>query len=267
MANVIGIILVVILVVILWFSGGGLVQLIAPPNGGQQTTQTENDIPLVETPSETKNIRIYSASSRSDEPENEYIEIQADYSNTVPINISGWKLQNRDGDIFILPTGAGLPYSGRVNIEEAIKLNPGERAIIITGRSPIEVSFRPNACTGYFNRLYEFNPRLPENCPEPNEEKGVDDQNDACFSYLKTVSRCKTPVASDMPSDVDFACREFIDQRLSYAGCVENHKKDANFFSGEWRIYLKQDKAIWSNVRENIKLFDQNSDLVAETSI
>lgn len=267
--GVILIILGITLIAILWISGGSLIQQPSITNVVEFGDQSNDEKISGDTggEKETKIIRIYSSNARASDPENEYIEIQADHSNTIPVSITGWKLQNRKGNVFVVPTGAGLPYSARTNIQENIALKPGEKAIVITGKSPINTSFRPNLCTGYFNRLYEFEPQLPERCPTPDKEEGVDAQDDACFLYLKTLPRCQTPAPSAIPLDVDFKCREFIDERLSYAACVERHKNDDEFFSDEWRIYLEQTQEIWSDVRETIKLFDLNSNLAAEVSI
>ncbi|OGZ30259.1 MAG: hypothetical protein A2931_04580 [Candidatus Niyogibacteria bacterium RIFCSPLOWO2_01_FULL_45_48] len=268
--NVIFVILVIILIAFFLFSGGSLINQIGlqPPEARQNNPSDGNG---ASEPSSEKNavktVRIYTANYRAEKQDEEYIEISADYSNTEPVNISGWRLENRDKDYFIIPKGASLPYTAQVNIQGDIKLSPGEKAIIITGKSPFNTSFRPNICAGYFNRLYEFKPRLPEDCPDPDKEAGVSAQNNACFSYLKTLSKCQTPNLSSAPSDVNFACREFVEQRLNYAGCVEAHKNEAEFFSKEWRVYLEQNEEAWSNVRETIKLFDQNSNLIAETSI
>ena len=262
------IIIAVLIVAFLWFSGAAIIQPPTQPadqpgtGTGNETTGNsaaiQDSLPVVS---------LYAANIWANKPDEEYVEIQANYSNKNPVNISGWRLENRDGDVFTIPTGANLPYSAQVNRQESIKLNPGEKAVVITGKSPINTSFHLNACIGYFNRFYEFKPGLQENCPEPHKEPGVGAQNNACFSYLKTLPECQTPILSGAPSDVNFACRDFIEQRLSYAGCVETHKNDAGFFSNEWRVYLEQNKEAWSTVRETIKLFDQNSNLIDEYSI
>ena len=267
MSDVSWVVFVLIIAAFLWITG---VAVFEPANqAGEQPTAPVNG---VVSDSAAKNepapaVRVYASNIWSGKPEEEYIEIHAEDSNTKEINISGWKLQNREGKVFVIPKGAGLPYSGQVNIQEGIKLAPGEKAIIITGKSPIGTSFRPNICTGYFNRLYEFKPNLPENCPEPYKESGVDAQNNACFSYLKTLPRCRVPALSSAPSNVNYSCREFVEQKLNYAPCVETHKNDAGFFANEWLVYLEQSEEVWSSVRETIKLFDQNSNLRAEVSI
>ena len=269
MGNAVLIILALILVAILWVAGGSFIQQPAAPNIGpsdEESIDKEASAESLAAP-EVRLIKIYSANSRAADPQEEYIELQADYANTVPINITGWRLKNRKENVFIIPTASGLPYSARVNIQENIVLKPGEKAVVVTGQSPIGTSFKPNLCTGYFNRLYEFRPALTENCPSPHKEEGVDAQDNACFSYLKNLRGCQTPDPADIPSDADFQCREFIDQRLNYAACVEAHKKDDGFFDNEWRVYLEKTQEIWSDIRENIKLSDQNSNLIAETSI
>lgn len=259
------VILILIIAAFLWITGVAVFEPASPNPEPADTSQTITENTPAKEPEPA--VRVYNSNTWTEKPEEEYIEIQAEYSNTKEINISGWKLQNRDGKIFTIPSGAKLPYTGRINVQENIKLGPGEKAIIITGKSPIGASFRPNICTGYFNRLYEFKPRLPENCPEPYKESWVNTQDNACFSYLKTLPRCQTPTLSTAPSNVNFSCRETIDQNLNYAGCVNAHKNNAGFFANEWRVYLEQNGEIWSNIRETIKLFDQNSKPISEASI
>lgn len=267
MANAILIIFGVVIIALLWISGGTIID--QPSFSGVEgpDTQTNGETISEIVPKRSVGLRIYSAEARAVDPEDEYIEIQADYSNTEAVNLSGFTLQNREGETFTMPQGAGLPYTGRINVKENVMLKPGEKAIIITGKSPINTGFKPNICTGYFNFLYTFKPALPENCPAPDKESGVDDENDACFLYLKTLPGCRAPLPGNIPSNVDFSCREFIDERMSYVGCVEAHKNESGFFSGEWRVYLEENEEIWSNVRESIKLFDQNGNLTAEYSI
>ncbi len=268
MSDVAWVIIIILIAAFLWISGITLFEPQSPETAPSAPNATGGEVSNGAQISEAKPaFRVYSSNIRTEKPEEEYIEIQADYSNGKEVNITGWKLQNRDGKIFTIPAGAKLPYTGRVNTQENIKLGPGEKAIVLTGKSPIGTSFRPNICTGYFNRLYAFKPGLQENCPAPDKEPGVDGQNNDCFSYLKTLPRCQAPILSGAPSNVNFACREFIDQKLNYAGCVETRKNDPGFFANEWRVYLEQDKEIWSDIRETIKLLDQNSNLIAETSI
>lgn len=267
MANAILIIFGVILIAFLWITGGTIID--QPPIYGIEGTDTDTNGETISeaVPEKSVKLRIYAAEAGAGRPEDEYIEIQADYSNTESVNLGGFTLQNKDGEIFTIPQGAGLPYTGRINAKENIMLKPGEKAMVITGKSPINTSFRPNICTGYFNFLYTFKPALPENCPAPDKESGVDGENDACFLYLKTLPGCRAPLPGGIPSNVNFSCREFIDERLSYAGCVEAHKNESGFLAGEWRVYLEENEEIWSNIRESIKLFDRDGNLAAEASI
>lgn len=267
-----GAILVIFLLLVIafvWISGDAIFKApsgpeISPSSGGSEIISPADD---GQKPAEEKiEINLYRGNaSWSNDPKEEYIEIQAGYYNTKAVNISGWKLKDKDGKEYVIPKGTGLAYSARVNPEENILLEPAKKAVILTGKSPINANFLLNKCVGYFSQFNEFYPSLPQNCPDPEDETGVSAQKDACFLYLKTLPSCRMPQAG-LPLELDDNCRLFIGERVNYAGCVDAHKNDNDFFDDEWRIYLEQNKEIWSNVRETIRIFDQNGSLIAETS-
>ena len=64
----------------------------------------------------------------------EYIVISASHNNTQPINITGWNLKSAiSGKNVTIGHGVYLPFSGIVNKEADIFLNPGDKAVIATG--------------------------------------------------------------------------------------------------------------------------------------
>lgn len=262
--------IVVIAIVFIWFLQGSLPFSFTPgasqpqgtgtisPNESSQTSVSEEESKI--------EVQLSNGSGQwADNPNEEYIEISASYSNKKPVSITGWTLTNRKGEKFPIPKGANLVYSARVNAQGNIILEPGARAYVITGPSPINTSFRLNLCTGFFNEQYQFRPSsLPQNCPAPYKEPGAENEKDTCFSYLKTLSTCRTPASP--PQNLDSSCHEFISRRVNYAGCVEARRNDSDFYANEWRVYLEQKSEIWSGAREKITLFDQNLSVVAETS-
>lgn len=270
MSNVVFIVIVIVAITIVWFAQGGLLVSFIPGSNPPQGTGTisSNESSRVSVSEEESKIEVLLSSGSaqwSDNPNEEYIEITASYSNKKAVNIAGWTLTNRKGEKFSIPNGANLAYSARVNAKGNIILEPGARAYVITGPSPINTSFRLNLCTGFFNEQYQFKPSsLPQNCPTPEKEPGIESQKDACFSYLRTLAACRTP--ANLPQNLDSSCNEFISRRVNYAGCVEAHKNDSDFYANEWRVYLEKKSEIWSGAREKITLFDQNSSAIAETS-
>ncbi len=189
----------------------------------------------------------------------EYIVISASYNNTQPVNITGWKLKSAlSGKNVTIGQGVYLPFSGIVNKEADIFLNPGDKAVIATGHSPKGVSFRLNTCTGYFEQFQNFTPALPQQCPRPANEEfkvGLGRLNDTCIDYIEQIPSCFAHIQA-VPIGLSAECNEFINKNIHYNGCLQIHKNDSNFYKQEWRIFLKRDSELWKDRRETIKLLD-----------
>jgi len=204
-------------------------------------------------------------------PGREYLEIVASQNNTQPINITEWQLKSavtgRQGKI---GKGVYLLYSGQVNVEQQIFLSPGERAFIITGRSPKGVSFRLNTCTGYFEQFQDFTPALPKECPRPIDEDlpiGPNGLNDQCIDYIETLPRCTAHVKG-LPSFLadNPVCQEYIGEFINYSGCIKIHKNDSDFYKPKWRIFLGRNQELWKQKRETILLLDDKGKVVDSVS-
>jgi len=149
-------------------------------------------------------------------------------------------------------------------------LSPGEKAIIVTGRSPKGVSFRLNICTGYFSQFQNFTPSLPKQCPLQRDEDyptGPNGVTDICIDYLESIGRCETNVGSlPLLLASDPVCQEYISLNVHYGGCVNIHKNDSDFYKSEWRIFLGRGNALWKDRRETILLVDEEGKTVDSMS-
>lgn len=215
------------------------------------------------TPSPYRNIvsmNHYVSGAGSADPRNEYVEISVSQNAGIPINLSEWTLaSDASGSSVIIPKGTEVPTSGVVNAAQDIVLAPGERALIISGQSPIGASFRENKCIGYFSTFQRFSPPLPQNCPDPSSELssfyGTDYIRDAsCIDYVNKLSRCQ--VALSPPVNISGACQSFSVKYFNYNGCVDAHKNDADFDGDTWRIYLGRTGSMWRTRHEIVKLLD-----------
>lgn len=198
----------------------------------------------------------------SEDPDREYVVLRV--SGKDSIDITGWRLvSGASGRGARIPEGAALPRSGRVNDTGRIMLNPGDEAIVVTGEAPTGVSFRENKCTGYFMSRQEFYPSLSNQCPSPYQEfekyyEGNELRDDKCYTLMRSSPSCRTP--SD--SGVSNACSTLIDDYLTYNGCVEHHRNDADFAGDTWRIYLEYENSrgrsddLWKSSRDAVKLLD-----------
>ncbi len=216
---------------------------------------------LEESPHKGK-IHLGAASASESDPQKEYIELfnyQAE-----PVFITGWTLTNRHGVEAAMGEGASYVFSGQVNSQEPISLKSNEKAMVVTGRSPIGTSFKLNICTGYFNQFQEFFPRLAEECPRLSESEIPINYPNACFNFIENLPRCR--MAMSIPAEAGNDCNNMINEKINYRTCVDAHKNDSSFYKPEWRIYLNQSAEFWNNEREYIILRDQDGKLVDEIS-
>jgi hypothetical protein len=208
----------------------------------------------------------YVSGAGSVAPNNEYIEIRVAQDAGVPIDLSEWKLvSGASGAAAPIPKGTKVPVSGVINAAQDIILLPGERALVISGKSPIGASFQENKCIGYFSTFQTFSPSLPQNCPAPSDELsrfyGGDYIRDvACIEHVNKISRCE--VSLSPPVTVSGSCQSFLVKYLNYNGCVDTHKNDADFMGDAWHIYLGRTTPLWRPRYEVVKLLDVSGKVV-----
>ena len=248
-------------------------------NGGQQETQggaggsqnqiTTGTVSVPQDPLFAGKIAIRNRSGESTSPDTEVLEIIASQNNTQPLILSGWKLKSAvSGKEVLIGNGTLLPFSGQVNAEQIISLKPGERAYIVSGRSPLGVSFRLNACTGYFEQFQDYIPELSSDCPHPLESQSLTaagGYSNECIDYVEKIPRCFTHVQA-VPLSLGDMCNDFITQKFNYASCVATHKNNPSFYKPEWRIYLKQSTELWRDKRETIQLLSESGQLIDTAS-
>ncbi len=196
----------------------------------------------------------------------QYIQISAAPGGW-PIDIAGWKLQSAlSGSVATIPQAASPFIVGRVNAVGGISLSGGGIAVVVTGPSPVGVSFLENMCTGYLGTLQPFVPPLPQTCPSaaaeiPRTAANIARLGSSCMDYIAQIPPCTFP--SNPPSALSGACRTEIQTKLSYNGCVSAHRDDANFSQNSWRVYLAQGKPLWNAQHDVIRLLDGEGRVVS----
>lgn len=209
------------------------------------------------------------------DPDQEYITLQVASNAPQNITITGWRVQNISNDHgATIPKGTEL-LSTTNDATAPIVLHPGETAYLITGESPIDASFRENECLGYFTKK-NFTPYLSQNCPSPQDDydryyTGNTYKDDGCYNLIRTLYSCDVPKNT---SGLSSSCYNFIDNHLTYSGCVATHRGDARFWGNAWRIYLGRTEItrshdstrkygdLWQPTHDAIKLLDQNGKTV-----
>jgi hypothetical protein len=169
-----------------------------------------------------------------------------------------------------IPNGTKVYRTGGViNKTTPIILEPGQRAYLITGESPINVSFQENMCVGYLRSEEKFYPGISRSCPAPRElmarYSNVALDDDACYDFIERQWGCNT-VDDRNPEfkDLSGTCRNFIEKYLSYNSCVDQFSWRTDFEKDDdWYIYFGRDEEIWREKREIIRLMDEYDQVVA----
>jgi len=227
---------------------------------------SEREKKLWEVPSPYRGmVELRAGDTWSTDPDTEYLVLSTYGNHTGSINISDWYLES-----YVTRTRAGIPQGDRVIDRwrspkfEDIGLAPNEEALLITGKSPIGVSFRENICTGYLNREKDFMPRLSNQCPRPMDELEayglIRLDNDRCYEFVERLGACELPTEEDIPRG---QCMTFVENTFNYNSCVLKHKNQPFFTrDGYWYIYFGRNNELWRGEREIIRLIDENNRVV-----
>lgn len=210
-------------------------------------------------------------SLKNTDPKKEYVRISVSRSAKDPVILSGWKLVSAVTEKnATIPLGTKLPLSGLITPSEAITLDPGDYAYVLTGRSPIGTSFKTNMCIGYYAQYQSFTPSLRKSCPYADTELAAfgtgisSDRDPSCEIFAEDIPRCS--IVTDIPAYLSRSCAAFLENNIHYNGCVRNHENDDTFFSNEWRIYLGKSAELWKKERETVRLYDNEGKLVDQIS-
>lgn len=290
---------ILVLLGIAWFSTGGPERSASvggpfieppPPLGSGRTYGTQIGEPSgggvgsFGTTDSALKVTLRSGNARYEKSSNkEYVTIEVSRGNSVPVNITGWRLVDKAGHSATIQTGQKvLRLDGSYEPAVPLMLEPGARATVVTGWPPgsmpvsARVNFQTTLCTGYLNEGYGqlLYPRLPEQCPDPEKEAGINSLSETCYRFVRSLRRCHEPEFkrrdgvdyTDNNPNLDNRCRQFLAAHYNYNACVQIHRQDPDFFGTEWRIYLKQDRELWTERQETVSLYDNQNKLVDQIS-
>ncbi len=204
-------------------------------------------------------IAISGSAVREGAAAHEYVELRA--SGGTPLTITGWSLQSAVSGLRIFIPPAASPFTlGALNPSEQVSMRPGETAIVVSGPSPLGVSFKENACSGYLSELRSFTPELSSACPAPSDllietPDSLRIYGSSCFDYVQTIPQCHFP-GTAYPANISAPCRTLLANTLSYNGCVQAHRYDSSFERSTWRIYLNSRATLWDDAHDIIRLMD-----------
>jgi hypothetical protein len=258
---------ILFVIMLLWYFMGG--QNSKNANSGPFLKSPIDNTSSLSTNSSYKNKVTLSSSydGRTGDVSREYVVIEASSDNSSKINITGWKLQNKAGETVTINQGVLLPQINQQNTFGNIYLDPGDRAYISTGRSPLGFSFKINKCTGYFNQQLPFYPTLPNECPNPfNGESFPSYLDNKCLDFLSQNTQACSAY-TNYPPDLSGNCRNFISDQLNYQSCVNNNSGNSNFYGHEWRVFLGRTTEMWNDEGDVVTLKDAKGIIVDSLSL
>lgn len=215
-------------------------------------------------------VTLQAANSTDLSPVREYVLLTAASDNTADIDISGWSLQSIvSGKRAYIPLAASPFVLGVVNRVSSALLRPGATATVVSGISPVGVSFRETVCTGYLNQMQSFTPALSNSCPSRERVLAYSAENLArygseCFDYVQSLPQCDFPRSA--PAHLSPSCRAFLAYAFSYNGCVNTFQSNSDFALPSWRMYAGYTKELWGNSHDVIRLLDGQGMVVDSVS-
>jgi hypothetical protein len=208
-------------------------------------------------------VKTSGSSLREISPSKEYLDI-TNKSDAI-LNITGWKVVNENGTAATIGRGVGLFVSGKAVELSNIVLRPGETAHVISGQSPIGVSFRKNICSGYLAQFQKFVPSLSNNCPQiiTSENLSKYAPYPTCINYINGLPACTAITdQNQIPGGSGPSCASFVGERATYNGCVEDHSKDADFYEPSWMVYFGSGQELWKS-GEVVRILDREGKTVS----
>lgn len=210
------------------------------------------------------------SSATSENPDREYLTLILK-KNAPPLTITNWSIESYVTEKRVtIPEGAKRYKAGSVvNTTDPIVLYPGQRAFLITGKSPVRTSFSENMCIGFALQNKTFYPGVTNACPRPMElmerygNIALDD--DRCYAFMKTVRTCETVEDDDERIEhLSNSCQDFVREYLSYNSCVARFSDRTDFYApNDWYIYFERTAERWRKQREIIRLLDEEERVVA----
>ena len=187
--------------------------------------------------------------------------LRADFTQGEPVNVTNWKIRaNNDKEIVVR---GGISSVPPVNLTRMV-LRPRTSAVFYADVSSFVKNVELNKCTGYLNKTYNFDPRLPNNCPRPDRSETITFSG-KCQSFIRSLSSCEQPTGTELNrfAGIDnIACHEFLED-LNYGNCVKEHSNDSDFYSYGWRVWMS-DRLPFDPKHDRLLLFDENNLLVDE---
>ena len=183
------------------------------------------------------------------------------------VNVSGWRIKSNRRELTI-PQAIEVYESTGLSPEGDIVISGNASLTIYSNVSPLGKNLRLNRCIGYLENVQKLTSIFPPNCPAPYSQGEIAALSGTCQSYILSLGSCRLPDVSLYNSfpgtDEGNLCRQFL-SRINYGSCYSKYRFDADFLSGEWRIWVNEN-ILLDQEHDRLRLFDKQGLLVSQYS-
>lgn len=186
-------------------------------------------------------------------------------SSDLGVNITGWLVKaERSKFSFEVPTATRVYNPRELSAHDPIVLTKSASVDVYIGKkSPLGVNFQENSCDGYLNDSFESYDGLSASgrciLPEPADYNHF---SVSCRTFVRGVSGCRTPRLTAFQFGGEPACRDFIVKNYTYQSCVDRSRNRADFYQGQWKVYLGRAEEVFDDLNDKVYLYDNKGLLV-----
>lgn len=186
------------------------------------------------------------------------ITLNADLNQNETVDITGWQIKALNGGEYIPQAIAVYDPSG-LTAPSDIQMKNGDTVYLYSASAPFNL--RINECSGYINQFANFQPQIPENCPQVNYSQ-IQNFTGQCQQYIETLGACQAPDMSSLQIPrTDYACQDYLENNFTYKSCFNAHEGDANFLSNQ--VWVWTGSNVVNSYHDKVELLDRNGLLVA----
>ncbi len=151
------------------------------------------------------------------------------------VDITGWTIKWNKAQITV-PQGVQFYDPSGWEIPSDINFTNNSILNIYSNQNPLGINFELNKCAGYLNNHYNFTPELPSSCPTISNSE-ISNLSGDCQNYILSINgSCREPDANLDFTFNDPSCSAALNN-FNYHSCFVAHRNDADFLSGEWRVW------------------------------
>jgi len=153
----------------------------------------------------------------------------------VPIEFSGWSLENDHGERAEMGLGVEHYSLGKISAPSSITVASNTSVFVHFGPSPIGVSFHEHLCSSYLRGTAVVVPQMEARCPSVEKHPFWGTLDSTCKLLISSLPRCEV-LSPEHLGEMSSVCNTFLRTVPTYTACMKEVGPDA--FLPQWRVFL-----------------------------